>query len=113
MAHIRPTSTTEEVLTELGSRLRRYRLQQNRRLEDVAAAAGISVPTAQRAESGKNATMATVVRLLRALGRLDALDAFLPEPLVSPIALAERGGRAPQRASRRRRRPPKRKGQDD
>ena len=104
MANIGPTATTNEILAELGARLQTYRLQQNRTLESIAAEAGVSVPTAQRAESGKNATMATVVRLLRALGRLDALDAFLPPPLVSPIEIAQRKGRTPRRASTPRRR---------
>ncbi len=100
---IQPTATTDEVLAELGDRLRGYRLQQNRTLEDVAAEAGVHLSTAQRAERGANPTLETIVRLLRALGRLDALDAFLPPPLVSPIQLARLGGREPQRAGTPRR----------
>ena len=92
------SATTDEILAELGDRLHRYRLQQNRTLADVAAGAGVNMRTAQRAEAGANPTMATVIRLLRALGRLDALDAFLPAPLVSPLQLADLGGRERQRA---------------
>jgi putative transcriptional regulator len=40
------------------------------------------------------------VRILRAMGRLSALDAFLPEPEVSPIQVAKLKGRERQRASR-------------
>lgn len=87
-------------------RLKRYRLQQNRTLEEIAAAAGVSRLTALRAEAGGNPTLATLIRLLRALDRLDAIEAFLPEPLVSPMEVAARAGREPRRAraSPRRRR---------
>ncbi len=101
---INAASTNDEILLELGRRLERYRIQQNRTLADVAREAGVGVRTAARAEAGENPTMATVVKLLRALGRLEALEAFLPEPLVSPIQLAELGGKQRQRAGTPRRR---------
>ncbi len=106
MSRISPEATTPEILAEIGSRLQRYRLQQNRTLEDVAAAAGVTRLTVLRAESGANPTLATLIRILRALDRLDAFEAFLPVPLVSPIEVAARAGREPQRAraSKRRRR---------
>lgn len=100
---ISAAATTEELLAELGERLRRYRLQQNRTLAEIAAEAGVSKLTAQRAETGKNPQLATLIRMLRALGRLDTLDAFLPAPLVSPIEVAKRRGKQPQRAGRPRR----------
>lgn len=98
MTPIRPSATTGEILAELGRRLQRYRLQQNRTIEEVATDAGVSYRTVQRAESGERPTLETVVRILRALRRLDALDAFLPPPLVSPIQLAALSGRERQRA---------------
>ena len=104
MTRIRPSSTNDEILAELGHRLERYRLQQNRTLADVAREAGVGLRTAARAEAGENPTLATMVKLLRALGRLEALDAFLPEPLVSPIQLAELSGKQRQRAGTPRRR---------
>lgn len=104
MDQIRPSATTEEVLAELGHRIQRYRLQQNRTLADVAKAAGLGLRTVRRAEAGERPTLETIVRLLRALGRLDTLDAFLPVPLVSPLQLAELSGRERQRAGTRRRR---------
>lgn len=104
MTRIRPSSTNDEILAELGRRLERYRLQQNRTLADVAREAGVGLRTAARAEAGENPTLATMVKLLRALGRLEALDSFLPEPLVSPIQLAELSGKQRQRAGTPRRR---------
>jgi transcriptional regulator with XRE-family HTH domain len=107
MSPIIRTDTTEDILSEIGDRLQRYRLQQNRTIADVAAAAGIGTRTLERAEAGMHPTLETIVRVLRALGRLDALDAFLPAPLVSPLQLARMHGRERQRAgtSRRRRVP--------
>jgi len=113
MPAITPAATTEEILAELGDRLRRYRLQQNRTIEELAANAGVAPITAQRAETGSNPTLATVVRLLRALGRLDVLDAFLPTPLVSPMEVAERSGREPRRARTPRRRRSASAGEED
>ena len=104
MERIGPTATTEEVLAELGHRLQRYRLQQNRTLSEVAREAGIGVRTAARAEAGERPTLETFIRILRALGRLDALDAFLPAPLVSPLQLVALSGKERQRAGSPRRR---------
>ena len=95
---ISDSQTTHEILTELGDRLRRYRLQQNRTVEEIAADAGVGFTTARRAESGANPTLETLVKLLRALGRLDALDNFLPTPVISPIQMAALSGRVRERA---------------
>lgn len=92
--------TDSEVVQEVGARLERYRLQQNRTLQELAEAAGVSYRTARRAEAGESSpSLVTVVKLLRALGRLEALDAFLPAPTISPIQMARLGGRVRQRAS--------------
>jgi transcriptional regulator with XRE-family HTH domain len=101
---LRPTATTQEILQEIGRRLARYRLQQNRTIAELAHAAGLGTATVKRAEAGRGPTLETIVRLLRALGRIEALDAFLPAPLVSPLQLAELKGRERQRASTPRRR---------
>ena len=101
MHRIQSTDTTEEIVQEIGSRLRGYRLQQNVTIADLATRAGIGSATATRAETGRNTSIETIVRMLRALGRLDALDAILPAPLVSPIQLAARRGRQSRRARQR------------
>lgn len=101
-----PTITTGEALAEIGRRLERYRLQQNRTATDVAGAAGISTRTLARAEAGENPTLATVIQILRALGRLEALDSFLPPPLVSPMQLVKLRGHQRRRAGTPRRSSP-------
>ena len=104
---ISESQTTDEILIELGDRLRRYRLQQNRTVDEMSADAGVGFSTARRAESGANPTLETLVKLLRALGRLDALESFLPTPVVSPIQMAALSGRRRQRASQPRLKKPR------
>lgn len=95
-------STDQEVVTELGGRLRRYRLQQNLSQAALAKRAGVATRTLRNLERGKDTQLSTLVRLLRALGRLDALEAFLPPPGLSPMELLKTRGRPRRRASRTR-----------
>ena len=101
MDRVLRTSTTPHVLATVGERLRQYRLQQNRTAEDLATASGVAARTLLRAESTGEMSLRTFVRILRGLGRLEALDAVLPPPAPSPLALLRTGGDAPQRASKR------------
>lgn len=89
MDRITTRSTTEEVLSALGERLRGYRLQQNLTQREVARDAGIGLRTLQRAEDGANPELGTFVQVLRALGRLEELDVFLAPPLISPLRVME------------------------
>jgi transcriptional regulator with XRE-family HTH domain len=95
------TMTDDEVVREIGRRLRAYRLQQNLGIVDVAARAGVNRNTVLAAEGGGNPRLETVVRLLRALGRLEAMDAFLAPPGLSPLALVRSAGKPRQRARRK------------
>ncbi|GMR12546.1 MAG: hypothetical protein BMS9Abin29_0736 [Gemmatimonadota bacterium] len=102
MGHIRSTDTTEEILREIGARLRGIRLRQNVTQAELAETAGVGHATVKRAETGESIRLESLVRILRALGRVEALDSFLPEPLVSPIRLAEQRERARRRVRRSR-----------
>ncbi len=93
-------SSNQEVLEDLGRRLRAYRLQQNLPMEEVASRAGLNRNTVSNAEAGRDPRLSTVVRILRVLGQLEALENFLPSPIVSPMRLLERRGKPRQRARR-------------
>ena len=95
------TQRTEEILQEVGARLRAYRLQQNLPVEEVAERAGLSRNTVGNAEAGRDPRLSTLVRILRVLGKLDALEAFLPPPSLSPMQLLQNKGRPRKRARRR------------
>ncbi len=92
------SKTKDEVLKELGARLRTYRLQMNLSQGNLAVRAGVNRTTIRDAELGKDFQLSTLVKLLRALGRLGDLDALLPAPSVSPIQLMKRQGKPRQRA---------------
>lgn len=76
-----------EIMGEVGRRLARLRKSRDLTQAEAADRAGVDRTTVSRAERGDNPNLLTVVRLLRVYGRLDALDAFIPEPDVSPMAL--------------------------
>jgi hypothetical protein len=64
----------------------------------MAERAGIGARTVRYLEAGRQTTVETLIRVLRALDKLDALDAFLPEPGLSPLQLAKLKGRERKRA---------------
>lgn len=84
-----------EILQALGRRLASLRKATGLTQVDAADRAGLDRSTVSRAEQGDNPTLLTLVRLLRVYGRLPALDAFIPEAGVSPMAFVReraRGG---------------------
>ena len=81
------TGADPEVLREVGGRLRALRKARGLTLADTAEATGLHPTTVSRAEHGDNPTLLTVIRLLRAYGRLAAIESFIPESEVSPMAL--------------------------
>lgn len=94
--------TDEAVMAELGERLEHRRLERNETQAELAARAGVDRTTVIRIEQGGGGTVKALLRILRAHGLLDGLDALVPPPAPSPIALLEHQGRRRQRASGRR-----------
>ncbi len=90
------------ILAEMGERIRRERLNQNRTQSELAASASVGLNVVKRLESGSGCTLASLIRILRSLGRLDQIDSFLPEPGVSPLELARLEGRRRKQASGKR-----------
>ncbi len=77
--------TDAEIMKVIGRRLRALRGTMPQSV--MAERSSLTRQTVSRAEQGDNPTLLTIVRLLRTAGRLDALDSFIPEPVVSPLAL--------------------------
>ena len=88
-----------EIVREIGRRIRRRRLERNWSQEQVAERAGLTRVTVTRVEKGTPASVLTLIQILRALDAIDELDAFLPDPGISPLELARMKGRERQRAS--------------
>ena len=93
-------TTNKEIIEELGWRLQTERLRQNITQAKLAQAAGISRRTLVGAERGESFTVDTLLAILRVLGRLDQLNAFLPEPKLSPVELSKLSGCRRKKASR-------------
>ena len=96
MNDIRYTSATDrEILGSLGRRLKALRKARGLTQTEAAERAGLGRNTLYRAEGGDNPTLQTVIRLLRVYGRLDALEGFIPEPELSPMARLRRRKEGP------------------
>jgi len=96
--------TVEARARLVGERLVARRLQLNLPQSEAARRAGVSRDAVQRAERG-HGTVDTLLRLLTAYGIADLLEAVLPEPEVSPIALLT-SRRTPRRARARQKQGP-------
>lgn len=92
-------ATDDALLAELGRRLQRLRLDRDWTQQQLADQAGVSRPTLTRLEGGASVQLTSLLRVLRALDLVGNLDALVPEPGPSPMALLERQGRERQRAS--------------
>lgn len=91
------------VLTELGRRLARVRLDRNLTQAQLAEQAGVSKRTVERLESGSVATrLSGVIRVCRVLELVERLDLLVPEPVPSPVEQLRLRGRRRRRASAKR-----------
>ena len=93
-------ATDEAILSELGGRLAKARLERNLPQAQLAAEAGVSTNTVQRLESGSVATqLSSFIRVCRVLELVERFDLLVPEPVPSPIEQLKLRGRKRQRAS--------------
>ncbi|MDH5643665.1 MAG: helix-turn-helix domain-containing protein [Gemmatimonadota bacterium] len=90
--------TDETVLSEIGSRLARRRIDMGLTQASLAVEAGVAKRTVERIESGKSAQTSSLVRILRVLDLLPGLDSLIPEVRPSPLELLKRKGRVRERA---------------
>lgn len=91
----------QAILAEIGTRLKRRRLNRNLTQHEVADQAGLTRTTVGEFERGAPASMLTLIRILRVLGALEELESFLPDTGPSPLQLAKLQGKQRQRASRK------------
>ncbi len=94
--------TDEAILTELGARLARRRLDLRLSQADLAHEAGISKRTVERIEAGSSAQMASFIRVCRVLDLIPGLDQFIAPAGPRPMDLIAAKGKSRQRISSRR-----------
>ncbi len=102
MAQMKITSdaSDEAILSELGGRLARMRLEKNLTQAQLAELAGVSKRTVERLERGDVAPqMSGFIRVCRALGVVERFEVLVPEPVTSPMAQLRSGGKRRRRAS--------------
>ena len=92
-------NSDDAILNEIGNRITRYRLNQNKTQAALALEAGVSNRTMTRVEQGQSVQASNLIRILRALQLIENLDALIPEPVVSPIQQLKMQGKQRKRAS--------------
>ncbi len=87
-----------DILKELGSRVRRARLEMNISQLKFALQAGVAIGVVQNFEAGKACSLKSFIRMLRVTHNLANLALLVPEPLPSPIEVAKMSGKQRRRA---------------
>lgn len=90
--------TDKGIATELGNRLKSFRLRRNLTQLQLSEATALSLNTIKSLETGKGKLL-NIISVLRELGTLEALDSFIPQPTISPLQLAKQKGKKRQRAT--------------
>ena len=98
---IQTANSNASILLELGSRIKRARIDQRLTQQELAAKAGIAQRTISVIENGGDLRLENLIRILRALGYLENLNTLLPELAINPEDYASLG-KERQRVSRRR-----------
>jgi transcriptional regulator with XRE-family HTH domain len=83
--------TNDEVLVELGTRLRSRRLERNLTIDSVAMGTGLNRKTIIDAEGGGDVRMSTVIKILRQMSMLGVIEAAIPDTLPGAEAFSRRG----------------------
>ena len=89
----------DTILTELGERIARCRLERQLTQAMLAEQAGVAKRTVERIEAGASAQMSSMIRVFRVLGLLPSLDRMIPAAGPRPMDLLKRKGKVRRRAS--------------
>ena len=84
-------SSTNEVLSELGSRIKAARIAMDITQKEMARLTNLSQRTISNLETGKDISFSTVIDVFRALGQLQNLDIMIPEQGPRPSEIAALG----------------------
>jgi transcriptional regulator with XRE-family HTH domain len=94
----------DAILTELGKRIARRRIDLQLTQAALAVEAGLSKRTVERVEAGASTQASSLIRILRVLDLLYGLNGVIPEAVPRPLELLRLKGRERKRASSKRRR---------
>lgn len=94
------SSSSTEVMREIGRRIKSERIAKSMTQEEMARSAGLSLRTIGNLESGRDVSFSTVIEVLRVLGRVQGIDALIPEQVIRPSQIVSMG-KVRERASRK------------
>jgi len=84
-------SSTNEVLAELGGRIKAARIAMGITQKEMADQTNLSQRTISSLETGKDVSFSTIIEVLRALGQLQSIELMIPEPGIRPSQIAALG----------------------
>lgn len=93
-------SSTAEILSEIGSRIKEQRIAIHVTQKEMAETINLSQKTISNLETGKDVSFSTVIDVLRALGQLQSLELMIPEQGPRPSDIAALGKRRQRSRSR-------------
>ena len=93
-------SSTSEVLTEIGRRVKAARIAMPATQKELAEMTNLSLRTISNLETGRDVSFSTVIDVLRALGQLSSLEIMIPEQGPRPSEIAALGKRRERVRSR-------------
>lgn len=77
-------SSNNEVLTEIGKRIKSQRIAMNMTQTEMADRTNLTQKTISNLENGKDVSFSTIIDVLRCLGQLQGLDMAIPEQVIRP-----------------------------
>ena len=83
-------SSNDEVLSEIGKRIKSQRISMNMTQTEMAERTNLTQKTISNLENGKDVSFTTVIDVLRCLGQLQGLDMAIPEHIIRPSQIITR-----------------------
>ena len=79
-----------DIKGELGTRLKKMRLEKRMTQKELCEAAGIPISTLVRIERGEIKSFDSFLMLLKSFGQIEKLELVLPETQIRPTELVQR-----------------------
>jgi len=81
--------TDFEIITEIGVRLKAFRISRNLTQQMLADHSGLNRSTIRDLEGGKPLNLLSLIQVFRSLDLLSKMDEFLPGPENSPVLASQ------------------------
>lgn len=83
--YITTFATDEQILSEIGARIKAARIRAGKTQATLAAESGVSKRTVENIENGESAQFLNIIKILRALNLLQNLEPLLPSAEKTPV----------------------------